>query len=517
MADNNDARVRRAAALEEKKRRLEELKARRAAAAAAGEGTASSAGGAGGASTSAGAGGGGLDDYIDNLLSSSAPSAAPQRSETEAETEKVISPTAEEANKTVIAASTKTNTTSTETASPPPAAAAAASKKYVESFAIATQTEEDDFPPLSVASSDSEDEKDAGDAKGKDGSKLVEDDKGLYRQDEDHKSKGTQVMEFHLLTGEEKTERMQAAPFGQFITKASKKVERLLEQQETNSLFAASGWDISYARDDTEEGETKEGEGDNWEDAAVTKGLLQPGSHSRITLECPKWTQTRCITDMDWSSVHKDLIVASYHQPGSASTASMKTTNGNSTDDRDSNGVHTNQAANKATPSSFVSSQYPMEAMQADGVALVWSLTMPHRPEFLFTSGASGPIGCIKFLPSSASTSSSSGSDQHQHLVVGGCDNGQLLLWDLRSGRLPVQKSTLSVVSNKGKNTNHAFRICALQVAEGGVSKQMCKFDLPRHVNRCPCLNETHILTLFAPLVLPFFGCFAFISPYSLV
>ena len=402
MADSSE-RSRRAVALEEKKRRLEELKARRAATSED-------------ATTKSSGTGGGLDDYIDTLLSSSAPVIkSKQEDDVEGETNK-------EAPKTLITPAKQP--ISQKPMEESKSIAPVLSIPLVETITTWTQTDEDDFPPPSIEDSELEVEeqleKQAEEAKVEDG-------------DADNMSKGTQTMiNFHLLTKEERIKAISAAPFGNFITSASKKVERLLEHETT--------WlDISYAPQD--DFDIEDDEEKQQEDKAITKGLL---TGTRFTLECPKWTRTRCVTDLDWSPLHKELMVTSYHELGSTTNRSTEKDNIHAAP------IVTPTTAN--TPSTFVSAQ-PYEALNVDGLACVWSLHMPHRPEHLFTSASA--VSAVKFHPAA------------HHLVVGGCENGQLMLWDMRNGRLPVQKSTLSVSS---KNTNHAFKICSLQVAQGGVS-----------------------------------------------
>lgn len=61
----------------------------------------------------------------------------------------------------------------------------------------------------------------------------------------------------------------------------------------------------------------------------------------------------------------------------------------------------------------------------------VWSYALPHRPEFRFT--APSPVLVVYFHPFDS------------HLVLGGCDNGLVLLWDMRAPKPePVLASALS-------------------------------------------------------------------------
>ena len=64
------------------------------------------------------------------------------------------------------------------------------------------------------------------------------------------------------------------------------------------------------------------------------------------------------------------------------------------------------------------------------GLVCIWSQLLQNRPEFKFTS--SSPVLTARFHP------------VEQHLVVGGCYSGQVLLWDMRAKALPVQRSNLA-------------------------------------------------------------------------
>lgn len=100
----------------------------------------------------------------------------------------------------------------------------------------------------------------------------------------------------------------------------------------------------------------------------------------------------RSITDIDWSTKHPELLVASYSR---------------------SNGA-----------SSDVS----------DGLVLVWNLHLADRPEFVFH--AQTDVLSISFSPF------------HPNLVIGGTYSGQILIWDTRAKHAPVLKSPLSAAGH---------------------------------------------------------------------
>ena len=93
--------------------------------------------------------------------------------------------------------------------------------------------------------------------------------------------------------------------------------------------------------------------------------------------------------------------------------------------------------------------------LSSDGLALIWNLAMPNRPEHIFTCGS--PLTTIRFHPSESS------------LIIGGCQSGQVVVWDIQAGRMPVQKSVLATTPN-GNSKGHTHPICSMEVIEGGVS-----------------------------------------------
>uniref|UniRef100_A0A7S2H4K4 Dynein intermediate chain n=1 Tax=Helicotheca tamesis TaxID=374047 RepID=A0A7S2H4K4_9STRA len=390
MAD--DARRKRAAALEEKKRRLEELKARRLNRPSV---TAPKPGN--------------LDEYIDGLLKTStpavvtpAPAAAPVPAAPVVEAKTEEKPSAPAAAPAVNVA-----------AEPAPAPASTPVKK-VETFTISTQTEEDDFPPPSEASDEDEEEK-----------KKAEEEKKEEAKEEARMKNKQEETKPKILSSDEVESAIKSPPFTSFLNTASKKVERLLGAHVLEDLLVSA----DYAG----ESEEKVGpEAEDEPDEAVASKLVT----TSVTYECGKWTATRDVTGLDWSPVHRELMLASYHMPSSSTSLSgSSAVAAVSPDD---------------TPSA---SLIPRSGeLQSDGLALVWSLAMPTRPEHIFTCGS--PVLTARFHPT-----------EHQ-LVVGGCHSGQLVVWDVRAGRLPVQRSSLATVASALKG--HSHPICSMEVVEGG-------------------------------------------------
>jgi hypothetical protein len=428
MAD--EARVQRQAALADKKQRLDELKARR------NQRTHADAGSRAEAAKVKTAASTNLNEYIDGLLKT--PTAASGAEETSLASMAVGG---ENGNGTAaaggaaalqqVSAPTSDNAIAESSAGAPagtvPAsmAAAAASSKNTESFETGTQTAEEDFPPPS----DMEEEDELGLL-----AALPEDNMGSVNLQEasylDDPFGSSEPEVAKVLTAEEMEREVTSQTFSSFLNTASKKVERVLGSPMLSDLL----YDYFGETDGSKRVETKASDG--------SKCLS-----SRQIYECPKWTATRDVTDMDWSPLHRELMLTSYHMPSSTSSL----------------GQPVGSSAVKAlspddTPSSSLAPR--SGELQSDGLVLVWSLAMPTRPEHIFTCGS--PVMTARFHPTESP------------LVIGGCQSGQVVVWDVRAGRMPVQKSSLTTSATGGKG--HTHPICAMEIVEGGVSSISCYF-----------------------------------------
>ncbi|KAK9234590.1 WD40-repeat-containing domain protein, partial [Lipomyces kononenkoae] len=112
-----------------------------------------------------------------------------------------------------------------------------------------------------------------------------------------------------------------------------------------------------------------------------------------------RWSTGRAVTAIDWSQKHTELFLASYSR--------------NSQSTRD-----------------------PL------GVVQLWNTHLRDRPEYIFHS-QSDVLSC-KFSPF------------HPNLIVGGCYNGQILVWDIRAKSEPVLKSPLT-------STGHTHPVYSLE------------------------------------------------------
>jgi len=398
MAD--EMRTKRAFALEEKKRKLLALKARRTNRDVPPPSTPAEA---------SAPGPGNLDEYIGRLLSSTAPavpaeSAAPPPPTTPSEDAPVVSPK-------------ETEPVQVYAAPAPPAAAPA---RIVETFTCGTQTEEEEFPPPSEVDDDEEEKK------------------------EDDEPKGDEVQHvadptpLKALSPEEVEETVRAAPFSAFLNSASKKVERLLGAPLLADLIV----DADYAGETDADAEDC-AERDRRSREAPGRGDVVRAS---VSYECSRWTGGRDCTDVDWSPVHRELVLASYHSPSPLVSSSGG--GGDAAAGKGDSAVRS--VSPDDTPSASLVPRSVGE-LQSDGLTLIWSLAMPSRPEHIFTCGS--PVNVGRFHPT------------EHHLVVGGCESGQVVVWDIRAGRLPVQKSSMATGSGLG---GHAHPICSMEVVEGG-------------------------------------------------
>jgi dynein intermediate chain len=392
------SRSARATALEDKKRRLEELKARRAMRETLPADTPKPSAN--------------LDEYIDGLLKQSAPG-VPESVVTvnKGQGQQRDGHGGQKAQGTTQAIKSEP---SEPVISPSPATAAAQvviQKPRVDTFEFGTQTFDDDFP----LEQEEDDLPVAGEPTTNNG------DENTPALIEEQKIE----VEPKILNDEEKEETVVKVSFSTFLNTASKKVERLLGEPVLADLL------VNYV------GET---------DGAEAIEKRPDGSKyvsARQVFEHSKWTAGRTVTDVDWSPHHRELMLSSHDMASSSTNVGS--------------GLLT--AVSPDVPPSASLAPRSGE-LESDGLCLVWNLSMPARPEHIFTCGS--PVVSSKFHPTESP------------LVIGGCQSGQLVIWDVRAGRLPVQRS------------GQGYPISSIHVVEGGVS--VCRFSayhafiLPAHI-----------------------------------
>eukprot|EP00934_Nitzschia_sp_Nitz4_P008208 Nitzschia sp. Nitz4//scaffold171_size48012//34075//36159//NITZ4_007130-RA/size48012-augustus-gene-0.23-mRNA-1//1//CDS//3329538716//8198//frame0 len=385
MAD--ELRAQRQKALADKKKRLEELKARRQERMT----QTVSASERAKARIAAAAD---LGSTIDGLLREPAPTAP--------------SAPSGPAPASVEAPSTE-GTVTAAVAQPAPAPAPVVIK--TETFEMATQTADEDMglPPPEEGSSPPQDEE------------PTKSEEAIETPATQTQPKGTEQAK--TLSAEEVERELASETFSSFLNAASKKVERVLG----SAVLADLLMDYDGAADAADRTASKASDGSKF-------------LSSRQVYECPKWTASRDVTDMDWSPLHRELMLCSYHMPSSANKLG---------EPKGSTAVKVLSPTD--TPSDSLA---PRSAeLQSDGLALVWNLAMPNRPEHVFTCGS--PVTAAKFHPTESP------------LLIGGCQSGQIVLWDVRAGRMPVQKSTLTTTAT-GASKGHTYPVCSMQVIEGG-------------------------------------------------
>ena len=419
MAD--DARAQRMAAIAEKKRRLEEMKARK-------NQRASVAAQPREAPTSQN-----LNEYIDGLLGTpAADPGAPAATNNVSESSPADKPTQESSTTTATKATPSVidNMIASESAASASAAAVAPPVKQVETFEIGTQVMDDDFPPPSDYGDDEMQQDQVQDEGEQEQMNVDTSYRNLPAEKDDQVAKEAKV-----LSAEEVEQELASETFSSFLNAASKKVERVLGSPVLADLFADYGEADSNTR--------------NMSKASDGSKFLS----SRQVYECAKWTATRDVTDMDWSPLHRELMLTSYHMPSSTSSLTQA-----------SGSAAVSALSPDDTPSSSMAPR--SGELQSDGLVLVWSLAMPSRPEHIFTCGS--PVTTARFHPTESP------------LVVGGCQSGQVVVWDVRAGRMPVQKSSLTTSATGGKG--HTHPIVAMEVIESGVSCQRSRVDMHGHV-----------------------------------
>jgi dynein intermediate chain len=421
MADA--ARSQRQSALEEKKKRLEELKARRQQRTTNNASTQDAANAKIAASTN-------LDDYIEGLLNVPATAASSQPTAVGA-----ISTNSEMISPMGASAPTENGSINTDSKKSEPMSSSSSEKiadasipnrhnltqlPKTETFEMGTQTASDEFPTKNDFDiEDDQQPSPAGDesedpnfAEGTKSNKLPEDEEILEEAAK-------------VLSTEEIEKELSSEAFSSFLNITSKKVERALGSDLLANLLV----DYDGGMDEKEKDSTKMSDGSRF-------------LASRQMYECPKWTASRDVTDMDWSPLHRELMLCGYHMP--SSTSSLGQPIGSSA---------VKVVSPDDTPSDSLTPRNG--ELLSDGLALIWNLAMPNRPEHIFTCGS--PITTTRFHPTESA------------LIIGGCQSGQVVVWDVRAGRMPVQKSILTTTAN-GNSKGHTHPICAMEVIEGGVS-----------------------------------------------
>eukprot|EP01039_Chlorochromonas_danica_P000407 gene407-440_t len=143
----------------------------------------------------------------------------------------------------------------------------------------------------------------------------------------------------------------------------------------------------------------------------------------------------RPVMDINQSSLHSDLFLVAY---GSRQVANTPSGRGS-------------VSAATATLSQSPDDNNP-------GIVYVWSSTLHKRPEFRFY--AMSPVLTAIFHIAES------------HLVLGGCYNGQVILWDMRSNKtLPIYRSSLT-----GKG--HKYPIYAMSMLSSATNSELLTLSI---------------------------------------
>ena len=380
--------------------------------------------------------------------------------------------------------------------------AIAAPARTVETYEIAIQCcAEEDIPPPVLVEEDEEEQDDDDDDDDDDDSKEGIDDNVHDRviigtssmQNKAHNDSSSSI-DLPLspsqqqassssiavsLSQDERSKVLSSTSFARFLSDAGRRVERLLgSTDDDNSSLrdllrsaatasstsaatattatATGGSVIDYVVDHANDNDDDDDDGDD--DVIIGGGLRRRrrkkhgtnndnnaspdeayriGGHltACVTYEFPRFTKGRCITDVEWCTGHGEWLVASYGSISSSlDGAGVGVVDGDSgtATAAASAGVRmhnpaTRYLSSKDLPSSslnyFASSSIPDE-----GIVAIYNLSMPGRPEHVFCAGC--PIVKCCFHPTDG-----------PRLVVGGASSGQVLVWDARAGRYPVQRS----------------------------------------------------------------------------
>ncbi|XP_061377496.1 cytoplasmic dynein 1 intermediate chain isoform X9 [Danaus plexippus] len=169
------------------------------------------------------------------------------------------------------------------------------------------------------------------------------------------------------LSNDEKQTIMLSAEFQKFISRAGRVIERALAEEVDIYTDYTGGGDGENAQDDKS-------------DARLS--LVR-------TFQDERWSRGRCVTCLDWSTAHPELMLASYHNSDDA-------------------------------------------PHDPDGVCLVWNTKFKKTtPEDIFH--CQSPVMSATF------------ARFHPNLILGGTYSGQIVLWDNRvQKRTPVQRTPLS-------------------------------------------------------------------------
>jgi dynein intermediate chain len=293
------------------------------------------------------------------------------------------------------------------------------------------------------------------------------------------------------LTDAQRSNVITSKDFIFFLSKSSLLVERALSISESHIDLLKD-----FSIDDRGQDDNQSNSNDK---------VLQLSSSSSYDSDI---TAGRPVMDLKWSHLIPDLFLVAYGSKASSSSSSSSSLSsfGMSYSSQASmvNSIHSNNSSNSRGGGGGGSSSLGNEDIP--GLVCVWSKDLHTRPEFRFI--ASSPILSALFHTS------------EQHIIVGGCYSGQILVWDMRvqSGKsisireLPVQKSSItgrghkqpvyamsmiispststsstsSLTSSSGASSSSSMMIIyeLLSISTDGL---LCRWDITRLVEPLSC------------------------------
>ena len=250
--------------------------------------------------------------------------------------------------------------------------------------------------------------------------------------------------------------------FSAFLNSASKKIERVLDAPTIlSTLFHEDLYIQSKktTRDDYKNHNTLLQLNDEENQSDIRKNKQQQQQHPLLTAQVsftfPTWTSKRDIIYMNWSchSKTQEWIITSYSSSSSFHPWDSNTTTTTTVSPLTSVTTvpnHHNHPTITTLSSSVVVNTVSSSTITKDriydisskGLILLWNITLSTRPEYIFT--CSSTITICKFHPFDL------------HLLMGGTESGQVVLWDIRqNSRFPIQKSRFSYeITTTSSTTN---------------------------------------------------------------
>jgi len=229
-----------------------------------------------------------------------------------------------------------------------------------------------------------------------------------------------------IFTEDEKKFLLQDSKFLQFFHSTALTMERALEFSDSFDIFKNYSYDFD-ANSKTQE------------DPHVMERMISYEEHSLFG---------RPIMDIKWSLPVPDLFLAAYGLKGSQLSFGKSNSN--------------KLAAQEVSDVRSVDDEH--------GIVCIWSKDLHKRPERKLST--SSPVLTALFHP------------YEPHFVVGGCYNGQIVLWDLRNLKSnPIQRSNLSGRSHKHPIYGMSFisnGTIACELVSISVDGVMCNWDISR-------------------------------------